>query len=495
MRERGPSGGRQVPETRIITWFALTSLVVFVLIGVGITWFRARDVRVREERAAASRAELVANEAVGPVFTAEDLAGPISGARYDVIQQRVDAVVHADPGILRIKVWGTDGTVLYSNEPAEVGTKPEMEEDLEEAIDGELASEVSDLTADENIGERMLGDRLFETYVPFRLSPDGPVVAVFEAYQDYSVIEMEISRLTRTLSISLGAGLIVLYAVVLPLMIGITRRLRRQNAQLQAQATQLSDLLEREQTTVAELRALDRMKSDFVAATSHELRTPLTSIRGYVHMLRDSTASRDPIAAEAISAIERQSGRLFRMIANVLRESNLEDEDTTDAASTFDFRGLVQEAIVDFHGSGERISNDVPGELGPVTCDRLRVQDILVNLLDNALKYSMAPDPVSVGARVGDGRLTFWVTDRGIGIASGDLPRVFDRFYQVDQSSTRAYGGVGLGLHIVQGLVEALDGRIEVRSEPGDGSTFTVTVPIGSASVPTAESAVRITRG
>ncbi len=495
MRARAPSGGREVPETRIITWFALTSLVVFVLIGVGITWFRTRDVRTREERAAASRAELVANEAIGPVFTAADLSAPIRGARYDVIQQRVDAVVHADPGILRIKVWGTDGTVLYSNDPAEVGTKPDMEDDLKEAVGGELASDVSDLTADENVGERMLGDRLFETYVPFRLTADGPVIAVFEAYQDYSVIETEISRLTRTLSISLGAGLIVLYAVVLPLMIGITRRLRRQNAQLLEQAHQLSGHLEREQATVAELRALDRMKSDFVAATSHELRTPLTSIRGYVHILRRSTASQDPVAAEAISALERQSSRLFRMIANVLRESNLETEDTGDAVSTFDFRELVQQAIADFHGSGERISNDVPTDLAPVACDRARVQDILVNLLDNALKYSMAPDPVAVGARFDGASLTFWVTDFGVGIASGDLPRVFDRFYQVDQSSTRAYGGVGLGLHIVQGLVEALDGRIEVRSEAGEGSTFRVTVPLASPREPVAEDALGTARG
>jgi len=235
---------------------------------------------------------------IGDVRTASVVATSAVAIVYALAKgDKVDAVVRADPGILRIKVWGTDGTVLYSNEPAEIGTKPEMEDDLKEAIDGELASDVSDLTAAENVGERALADRLFETYVPFRLTPDGPVAAVVEAYQDYSVIQTEITRLTRTLSISLAAGLIVLYAVVLPLMIGITRRLRRQNAQLQDQATQLSDLLEREQETVAELRALDRLKSDFVAATSHELRTPLTSIRGYVHMLRGSTASQDPIAA------------------------------------------------------------------------------------------------------------------------------------------------------------------------------------------------------
>jgi signal transduction histidine kinase len=164
---------------------------------------------------------------------------------------------------------------------------------------------------------------LFETYVPFRFDGEDHVSAVIEVYQDYSVIQSEIDRLTRTLSISLGIGLLVLYAVLLPLMIGITRTLRRQNHRLQEQADQLSDLLEREQDTVAELRELDRMKSDFVAATSHELRTPLTSIRGYVHILRGSALAGDPVAVEALAAIERQSSRLFRLIGNVLRESNL----------------------------------------------------------------------------------------------------------------------------------------------------------------------------
>ena len=161
----------------------------------------------------------------------------------------------------------------------------------------------------------MVADKLFETYVPFRFAGEEPVSAVIEVYQDYSVIQSEIDRLTRTLSISLGIGLLVLYAVMLPLMIGITRTLRRQNHRLQEQADQLTDLLEREQDTVAELRELDRMKSDFVAATSHELRTPLTSIRGYVHILRESALAERSGRGRGAGAIERQSSRLFRLIA------------------------------------------------------------------------------------------------------------------------------------------------------------------------------------
>src|SRR5882672_2875796 len=109
---------RSAPHARIVVWFAVTSLVVFVLIGVVITGLRARDVRAREERAAASRAELVANEAIGPMLSASDLSGPITGGRYDAIERQVRTVLLADAGILRVKIWGMDGTVLFSNDPA-----------------------------------------------------------------------------------------------------------------------------------------------------------------------------------------------------------------------------------------------------------------------------------------------------------------------------------------------------------------------------------------
>jgi two-component system phosphate regulon sensor histidine kinase PhoR len=185
----------------------------------------------------------------------------------------------------------------------------------------------------------------------------------------------------------------------------------------------------------------------------------------------------DPVAVEALSAIERQSNRLFRLIANVLRESNVEHDDTGNAVFMFPFGDLVDEVVADFHDIAKRIRSDISGELSLVTVDRRRTHDVLVNLVDNALKYSSAPSPVTIGANSDGSSLTFWVSDAGIGIESGDLPRVFDRFYQVDQSATRSYGGVGLGLHIVSELVEGMGGRIEVQSTPGTGSTFTVTLP------------------
>ena len=283
--------------TSIVWRFAITSLVVFGLIGVGIGALRAGDLRARSEEAATVRAELIAESVIAPLLVTEDLRGPVRGMRYQVLDRAIHEFAMDEAGVERVKIWNVDGMVVFSNDRQQVGLRPEMEEDLREAFDGEVASEISDLSEAENVSERALADQLFETYVPVHLPGDGEsdeATAVIEVYQDYSAIQLEIDHLNDTLKISLGIGLLVLYMLLLPVMVGATRTLRRQNAQLSEQADQLGVLLAREQETVAELRELDRLKSDFAAAASHELRTPLTTIRGYADLLKDRGPDHDP---------------------------------------------------------------------------------------------------------------------------------------------------------------------------------------------------------
>ena len=466
----------------IVARFAVTSLLVFVLVGFAISFISTRDLRQHEENTAKARSQLVAGAVIAPVLMAHPPKGPLTGAHLEAMNKIVKQMIENDGAIKRVKIWDTSGTVVYSNDPQEIGQQS-VEDDLHEAIEGQTESDISDLTKAENAGERPLANKLFETYVPVRTAVDGPVIAVVEVYRDYSVIQAEIDQFARTLAISLGVGLLVLYVLLLPLMVGTTRTLRRQNEQLTEQADLLSDLLEREQATVAELRELDRMKSDFVAASSHELRTPLTSILGYAGILR-STAGDDPIAHESIDAIERQGNRMLRLVMNLLTESRIEG-DRSSSVSVFDVTALMREVAGDFHLDGDRIHVEVvPGT--EAQCDRTKVADILVNLLDNALKYSRPGTPVTLAASVAGDTLSLRVRDEGPGIEPGDIPRIFDRFYQTDQSSTRAHGGVGLGLHIVKGLVESMDGRVTVESERGSGSVFSAIIPMVRADEPVA---------
>ena len=172
--------------------------------------------RAREERAAGRSAELCAAAVIGPHLVPSDFAGPIVGTRYEEIDHRVTTAIEADPGIVGVKIWSIAGTTLYSNDRTQVGEGSGLGHDLREAISGEVVNEISDLTAEENESERKLASKLFETFVPFRFAPDRPVVGVIEVYRDYSTIQADIDRLTRTLTTSLAVGLVVLYVVTLP---------------------------------------------------------------------------------------------------------------------------------------------------------------------------------------------------------------------------------------------------------------------------------------
>ena len=278
----------------------------------------------------------------------------------------------------RVKVWNTDGMVVFSNDPEQVGGEPELEEDLMEAFEGEVASEISDLDEPENASERLLADELFETYVPVHLSGDtesDEVSAVIEVYQDYSTIQMEIDHLNDILKISLGIGLLVLYVLLLPLMVGTTRTLRRQNAQLAEQADQLGLLLAREQETVAELRELDRLKSDFAAAASHELRTPLTTIHGFAELLKNRPSD-DPETRDAVDAIARQTSHLQRLVGNLLREAQLEHGGPEAREESTSVAQVLQDVRDGFPGSLGRIRITADPDLPPadvgsrVTCTR-----------------------------------------------------------------------------------------------------------------------------
>jgi signal transduction histidine kinase len=472
--------------TSIVWRFAITSIIVFCLIGVGIAALRAGDLRASSEEAAQVRAELIAGSVIAPLLTPADLTAPIRGARYQELERAIHEFAIQDAGVERVKIWRHDGMVLFSNDPEQVGLAPELEDDLREAFEGHVESEISDLSKPENASERLLADQLFETYVPVNLSDQDAsheVDTVIEVYQDYSAIQREIGRLNNTLTISLGVGLLALYVLLLPVMVGATRTLRRQNATLLEQADQLGVLLEREQETVAELRELDRLKSDFAAAASHELRTPLTTIRGYAEMLKEREDSLDAGTGDAVEAIVRQTAHLQRLVGNLLREAQLEHGDPETTPEPTSVPAVLDEVRNAFPGAADRIDLRVERDLPSLGLDPVALHEIVANLVDNALKYSTPGAPVVVEAGIVGGSLTIRVSDEGTGIPPGDLPRIFDRFTQLDQSSTRAHGGVGLGLHLVRELTRRFGGEVAVDSVVDRGTTFTVTIPV-AASVP-----------
>jgi signal transduction histidine kinase len=461
--------------------FALASLMAFALLWGALSFVVSRQVVRTGEQNAQFHAQFVTDSILRYQVTARDLAGPVRGREYRSLDRFVRTRI-LQPPVVRVKIWSVDGTVLYSDEPRLVGKRFDGDPDVKAATGEGVSSEITDLSEPENTYERGLASKLFATYVPLYLpgtSRARPPDGVVELYQDYSSIQAATRSLFHSRLITLGAALLMLYVALMPIALRTSRRVRRQNELLEDQARRLETLLAREQQTVAELRRLNQMQSDFLAVASHELRTPLTAILGYAKTLQRPEFEDDPVARrEFLAAMERQGDRLFRLVANLLSAAKVESRDAALEASTFGFRELAEEVREGFHHSRGRIELTVGPDLPPIECDRDRAAEILANLLDNALKYSPDDTPVEVGATALDGHLRFWVADHGIGIDPADLDRIFDRFYQTDQSSTRRYGGVGLGLHLVKQVAQTLGGTVEVESAPGVGSTFTVTLPL-----------------
>jgi signal transduction histidine kinase len=457
---------------RLVGRSIVASLLAFLVVGTAVAFAFEGIVRHRAEREATFHAVFTAGAVLEPLLEGVDLSRPLTGEDFQRVDEAVRTRILTDGRDVRVKLWDVQGTVLYADAPELIGRRfPEEAEELREVFEGETPSGISDLDDDENVAERPIADKLFFTYVPVEV--DGTTVAVFEMYQRYAVIQGDVSALLRTIAITFGVGLIVLYALLLPIASRASSALRRQNVKL-------NELLEREQETVAELRDLDQKKSDFVAAASHELRTPLTAILGYLQTMRLPEVSADTGARdEFIRASEDQTRRLFRLITNLLSASHLEAGSRPTVLEQVDLVQLIGSITPELPNGSDRVRVDIPAGT-TVVADRWRLEQVLTNVLDNALKYSPGGSRVEVDASVEGPSVSIRVRDRGIGVHPDHHDAIFERFHQVDQSSTRRHGGLGLGLHLARELSREAGGDIAIESTPGAGSVFTITFPAGA---------------
>ncbi|MEA2499577.1 MAG: hypothetical protein QOH26_1982 [Actinomycetota bacterium] len=240
-------------------------------------------------------------------------------------------------------------------------------------------------------------------------------------------------------------------------------------------------LVDRLKESLAHLTEMNHLKDDFVAAVSHELRTPLTSIQGYIKTLLRPEVNFEPAEQRSfLEAVDRQSDRLRNLIEDLLAVSRLESDEMRAAAAVMSLPTLVERVVDEL---GERkdthpVRMDFEPEFPVVVSDEGKIHQILLNLVDNAFKYSPEGAPVTVqGRREGEG-VVLSVTDEGDGVAADFQERIFDRFFQVDQSSTRKVGGTGLGLYICRRLGEAIGGRVWLEHSGAEGSTFSLWLPL-----------------
>lgn len=236
---------------------------------------------------------------------------------------------------------------------------------------------------------------------------------------------------------------------------------------------------------ITRIRKLENMRSEFAANVSHELKTPLTVISGFIDTLKDPGISRQD-ADRFLDIISLESERLTRLIEDVLALSDIENT-LAPPASIVDIRQGVREAAELLQKSAQdkniSLTIELPKNRIPVAADNDRIKQMVINLVDNAIKYTPEAGSVNVSVLREEQLCVIRVRDTGIGIPQEYIPRLFERFYRVDKSRSRALGGTGLGLAIVKHIVSLLGGHITVESTVGTGTMFEVTVPIGKRDI------------
>jgi two-component system phosphate regulon sensor histidine kinase PhoR len=232
---------------------------------------------------------------------------------------------------------------------------------------------------------------------------------------------------------------------------------------------------------ISNIKRLEKIRRDFVANVSHELRTPVSVIKGYAETLLSGTLASDPgRAVRFVEIIHSHSERLAALIGDLLILSELESGDSSLELTRISIEESVRHALTLLEqkaaSKGITIDSSTLAGAPSVMADLARLEQVFINLLDNAIKYTAENGSVAISATDAGKMLKISVTDSGMGIPAKDLPRIFERFYRVDEARGRDQGGTGLGLSIVKHIVQAHGGTLSVESCPGQGSTFSFTL-------------------
>ena len=233
---------------------------------------------------------------------------------------------------------------------------------------------------------------------------------------------------------------------------------------------------------VTQFRQVEEMRRDFVANVSHELRTPLSIFRGYLETLLENPQQPPGELLRILAVMERHSDRLNALVEDVLSLARLESPQADLDVGEIDVDEFLRLIAKDWEArlaaKGLRAEVQLAEDLPLLEADEARLQEVIYNLLDNAVKYSPANSVITLRARVEGEFMRLSVSDQGSGIPAADVPRVFERFYRADKARSRALGGTGLGLSIVKHIAQLHGGRVEAESDLGRGTTISVLIPL-----------------
>ena len=245
-----------------------------------------------------------------------------------------------------------------------------------------------------------------------------------------------------------------------------------------------NDMAGQLESNIEDLKNAEQMRKEFVANVSHELRTPVTSIRSYAETLCDAGGTMDPATEQRfLEVIMGESDRMTKIVQDLLTLSKFDAGSIEFSFAQFSFEKSVRDVynaqLLEAQKRRHNFGLEFQSELPEIRGDRARIEQVLINMLSNAIKYTPDGGRIRMTAGVRDDCVWCTVRDNGIGIPKNDLAHVFERFYRVDKARSRESGGTGLGLSIAYEIVQRHDGKMEIHSQKGKGTAITVTLPVG----------------
>ncbi len=251
----------------------------------------------------------------------------------------------------------------------------------------------------------------------------------------------------------------------------------KSNDEMRNVARAINELLDKVKEDIIQLKKLERVRTEFLGNVSHELRTPIFSLQGFLETLLEGAIDDPRVNRVFIGKALSQSRRLNALLGDLIEISRIESGDMKMSFRYFPIAPFLQQIIAEMQAQTEqkriRLMLESADQELEAFGDKERLKQVMVNLIDNAIKYNIPDGAIDISfAKTDSNRVRISVKDTGIGIPENDLPRIFERFYRVDRERSRDAGGTGLGLAIVKHIVEAHGGSVAVSSVPGEGSSF-----------------------
>jgi signal transduction histidine kinase len=466
------------PSTRprgssaIISSFALLSMLPVVALGIGLGDVVSAGVQQQHLADADRNADILAQAGIQPLLVPADLNGGLSSARLDELDNSLRGVAFGKV-VARLKVWNRQNVVVYSDNRNLIDRAFPADDQLDRALAGQTASEISFANSSENRGDNLSG-KFLSVYVPIYFTGDTQHPAgAFELYLPWAPVAAQIDHESQHLYFLLAIGLLLLYLSMLPVLLVADRWRRRLTASL--------DSVDEERLRGEETARVSELKSTFLASMSHEMRTPLNAVLGYTQLLR--TPGFGPLTARQdkyVQNIDRAGRHLLALTNDVLDLSKVEAGKMELEMTDVELAVVVREAEEILRPLSDAKSLKLTIEpLGQwVKADRLRLTQVLVNLLSNAIKFTPEDGSVRVSARRAGTWILVDVSDNGRGVPLEDQTAIFERYAQ--GAGVRSEG-TGLGLPLSRRLVELMGGELILHASTPGGSTFRIRIPIGTA--------------